>query len=169
MLDKYLNKLCKSIINDFSRIKLNSDFFKKENFSINLQNIEERKEFENLIRVFIFNQVMNRSYSYIKNKKCELSIEKYSKLVEFIEKHCINKQNLTEFDFHSEITNKNSKIELETQQNEFVCHQNINLFDDQINNNQNFFNNNASNSNDYLYMQNLINLNPQITHPINLN
>jgi hypothetical protein len=147
-------------------MKLNTEFLKKENFSINLQNPEERKEFENLIRTFIFNQVMNTSYSYIKNKKCELSIEKYSKLVEFIKKHCINKQIPIEFDFYSEITNKYSKIELETQQNEFVCHQKINSFNDQINNNQNFFNHKASNANNYLDLQNLNNLYPQITHPV---
>ena len=166
-LDNYLIKLCKSIINDFSILKLNSELFKKENFSISLHKKEERKEFENLIRTFIFNQVMSRSFSYIKNKKCDLSVDKCSKLVEFIKKHCINKQIPTEHDFHSELMNLNSKLDLDNQQNDFLNKQNLNSLGNQINNNQIVFNNSAAaNLNNYIYLQNLNTLNPQVTNPI---
>lgn len=171
-LDNYLIKLCKSIINDFSILKLHSELFKNENFSINLQNPEERKEFENLIRTFIFNQVMNRSYSYIKNKKSELSMEKYSKLVEFIKKHCINKQIPSEFDFHSELASKSPKLELDNIQNNILTNQKVDSIDTQIKNNQLLFNNNATTDlNNYLYLQSFKNLNPQLNNPFisNLN
>ena len=88
-------------------LKLNSEFLKKENFSVEIQNLEDRKEFENLIKTFIFNQVINRSYSYLKNKKSELTGEKYVRLVEFIRKYCLNKVNPNNYDFDTEISNRN--------------------------------------------------------------
>jgi hypothetical protein len=98
------------MINDFIHNKLNSDFIKKEIFSINIQDPEERKEFERLIESFIYNQVVNRSYSNLKNKKLESNIEKSNKLIEFTKKYLMNKTNSFNYDFEAEILEKQNLI-----------------------------------------------------------
>lgn len=140
-LDIYLNKLCKSIITDFGILKIKFDFFNTETLAIDIQSSEDRKIFENLIKSFIFNQVVNRSYNYLKNKKNNLNSEKYSKLIEFIRKYCINKINQGNDLENFDIIEKKLNFDLEFHQNEILNNQKSITLENQIKSNINISNN----------------------------
>jgi len=95
-----------------------------------------------------------------------LSNEKNSKLIEFIKKHCLNKQVSTEYDFDSELLRRNPNINLDNHQNEFFFKKNLNSFENRVENNSVIFNNTPANINNYIYLQNLKNLNSQLNNPI---
>lgn len=155
-LDIYLNKLCKSIITDFGILKIKSDFFKTETLSIDIQSSEDRKVFENLIKSFIFNQVVNRSYNYLKNKKNNLNSEKYLKLIEFIRKYCMNKIKQGNDLENSDIIENKFNFDLEFHQNDILNNPKSISLENQIKSNLNI-SNNTSNENipNILLVQNL--------------
>lgn len=163
-LENYLNKLCKGIITDFILLKISSDFLKKDNFNIEIQNAEDRKEFEILIKTFIFNQIVNRSFCYLKNRKNELSNDKYLRLIEFIRKYSLYKFK-PNLDFENEIMKKDLNLDQNNSKNSFLINQNLKNIEHQINyfnliENNKFINipNQETQLNCLLVMQNLNNI-----------
>jgi len=149
-------------------MRINSDFLKKENLTIDVQNAENRNEFENLIKSFIFNQVISKSFSYLKNKKSELSTEKNLKLIEFIKKYCLKKSNSTNFEFEDEIVNNNLCIKLDSIQNELLKNNNNQkVLETQINRNKPLLNSNCNdNLKNLVNLHSFNNLNPKLNNPI---
>ena len=128
-IEKFLCKLCRSIIEDFRSKNIKSNFFEFETNSFLTFSEQNINNFEELIKNFLRNIILKKIKRYYNDKNLENCKPKYTKVLDFMKKYSIDNPNSLEEKFNQEICTyvKNENILSNNDYDLNVINNNINM------------------------------------------